>query len=62
MIEDAESHADEDKKKRELVEAKNDAEALIHSTEKQLKDNGRTRLSLPTRLRSRRPSPTSRRR
>ena len=36
----------EDKKKRELVEAKNHAEALIHSTEKQLKENwARTRPS-----------------
>src|SRR5512136_270687 len=35
MVKDAESHAAEDKKKREVVEAKNHAEALIHSTEKQ---------------------------
>jgi molecular chaperone DnaK len=39
MVKDAESHAAEDKKKRELVEAKNHAEALVHSTEKQLSDN-----------------------
>ena len=39
MVKDAESHAAEDKKKREVVEAKNHAEALIHSTEKQLKEN-----------------------
>ena len=39
MVKDAESHASEDKKKRELVEAKNQAEALVHSTEKQLADN-----------------------
>jgi len=39
MVKDAESHAAEDKKKRELVEAKNHAEALIHATEKQLKEN-----------------------
>jgi molecular chaperone DnaK len=39
MVKDAESHAAEDKKKRELVEAKNHAEALIHGTEKQLQEN-----------------------
>ena len=39
MVKDAESHAAEDKKRRELVEAKNHAEALVHSTEKQLADN-----------------------
>src|ERR1700676_1028776 len=39
MVKDAESHAAEDKKKREVVEAKNHAEALIHATEKQLKEN-----------------------
>ncbi len=39
MVKDAESHAAEDKRKRELVEAKNHAEALIHATEKQLKEN-----------------------
>jgi molecular chaperone DnaK len=39
MVKDAESHAAEDKKKREIVEAKNHAEALIHATEKQLKEN-----------------------
>ncbi|MFM7083839.1 MAG: molecular chaperone DnaK, partial [Hyphomicrobium sp.] len=39
MVKDAEAHASEDKKKRELVEAKNQAEALVHSTEKQLADN-----------------------
>jgi molecular chaperone DnaK len=39
MVKDAESHAAEDKKKRELIEARNHAEALVHATEKQLKDN-----------------------
>jgi molecular chaperone DnaK len=39
MVKDAESHAAEDKKKRELIEARNHAEALIHSTEKQLSEN-----------------------
>ncbi|MBX9864124.1 MAG: molecular chaperone DnaK [Hyphomicrobium sp.] len=40
MVKEAEAHAGEDKKKRELVEAKNQAEALIHSTQKELVDNG----------------------
>jgi molecular chaperone DnaK len=40
MVKDAESHADEDKKRRELVETRNQAEALIHSTERMLKDFG----------------------
>ena len=39
MVKDAEAHAAEDKIKREQVEAKNQAEALIHSTEKQLQDH-----------------------
>jgi len=39
MINDAELHADEDKKKCELVEAKNSAESLIHQTEKNMKEN-----------------------
>ena len=38
MIKEAESNAEEDKQKRESVEAKNQGEALIHSTEKALKD------------------------
>jgi molecular chaperone DnaK len=40
MVKDAESHASEDKKRRELVEARNQAEALSHSAEKSLKDYG----------------------
>jgi molecular chaperone DnaK len=40
MVKEAETHAAADKKKRELVEAKNQAEALIHSTEKTLQDLG----------------------
>ncbi|ARN84745.1 molecular chaperone DnaK [Candidatus Nucleicultrix amoebiphila] len=40
MVKDAEAHADEDKKKREFVEASNHAESLIHATEKNLKDYG----------------------
>ena len=39
MVKDAEAHAAEDKKKRELVEVKNQAEALIHTTEKQISEN-----------------------
>ena len=39
MVKDAESHAADDKKKRELVEARNQAEALVHTTEKQLSEN-----------------------
>jgi molecular chaperone DnaK len=39
MVKDAETHAAEDKTKRELVEARNHAEALVHATEKQLHDN-----------------------
>jgi molecular chaperone DnaK len=39
MVKDAESHAEEDKKRRALIEARNQAEALIHSAEKQLKEN-----------------------
>jgi molecular chaperone DnaK len=39
MVKDAESHAADDKKKRELVESKNQAEALVHATEKQLQEN-----------------------
>ena len=40
MVKDAESHAEEDKKRKELVEAKNQGEALHHSTEKSLKEYG----------------------
>jgi molecular chaperone DnaK len=40
MVKEAEANADADKKKREVVEAKNQAESLIHSTEKSLKDYG----------------------
>jgi molecular chaperone DnaK len=40
MVKDAEEHASEDKKQRDLVEARNHAEALIHTTEKQLVENG----------------------
>jgi molecular chaperone DnaK len=40
MVQEAESHAEEDKKRRELVETRNQAEALIHSTEKNLEELG----------------------
>jgi molecular chaperone DnaK len=40
MVKDAESHAAEDKKRREAVEAKNQADALVHSTEKALSEHG----------------------
>ncbi|MGE5261121.1 MAG: molecular chaperone DnaK, partial [Actinomycetota bacterium] len=40
MVKEAESHAEDDKKRRELVEIKNQAEALVHSTERMLKDYG----------------------
>ena len=40
MMKDAESNAEADKKRRELVEAKNGAEALVHQTEKQLSEHG----------------------
>jgi molecular chaperone DnaK len=40
MQQDAEAHADEDKKKMELVEAKNFADQMVHTAEKSLKDAG----------------------
>lgn len=40
MIKDAEAHADEDKKARELIDVRNQADALVHGTEKSLKDYG----------------------
>jgi molecular chaperone DnaK len=40
MTQDAELHAEEDKRRKELVETKNSADALVHSTEKSLKDLG----------------------
>jgi len=40
MVKEAESHAEEDKQRRELVEVRNQAEALVHSTERMLKDYG----------------------
>ncbi|WP_066212987.1 molecular chaperone DnaK [Blastomonas sp. CCH5-A3] len=40
MVKDAERFAEEDKKRRETAEAKNNAESLLHSTEKQLEEHG----------------------
>ena len=40
MVKEAEEHAGEDKKKRELVEARNQAESLIHSSQKNLDEHG----------------------
>ncbi len=40
MVKDAEAHAAEDKKRKATVEARNRADALIHETEKQLKEHG----------------------
>ncbi len=40
MVKDAELHAADDKKRRETIDAKNQGEAMIHSTEKSMKDYG----------------------
>jgi molecular chaperone DnaK len=40
MVKEAEQFAEEDKKRRAVAEAKNNAESLIHSTEKQLAEHG----------------------
>ena len=40
MTKDAESHADEDKKRREVIDLKNQADQLVYSTEKTLKEHG----------------------
>jgi molecular chaperone DnaK len=40
MVRDAEAHADEDKRFRELIDTRNKADALVHSTEKSMKDLG----------------------
>jgi len=40
MMDEAEANAESDKEKRELIEAKNNAEALVHQTEKQLEEHG----------------------
>merc|ERR1711991_231038 len=40
MVKDAEANADSDKKKLEEIEAKNNADSIVHSTEKSLKEHG----------------------
>jgi molecular chaperone DnaK len=40
MVKDAEQHASEDHKKRELIEARNQADGLVYTTEKSLKEHG----------------------
>ena len=40
MVQDAEKFADEDKKRKEAAEAKNNADSLVHATEKQLEEHG----------------------
>ncbi|MBK62205.1 MAG: molecular chaperone DnaK [Altererythrobacter sp.] len=40
MVQDAEKFADEDKKRRESAEARNQADSLVHATEKQLEEHG----------------------
>ena len=39
MVNDAEAHADEDKKQREKIDTKNHAESVVYQTEKQLQEN-----------------------
>ena len=55
MVKDAEMHAAEDKKKRELIEARNHADSLVYTTEKSVKEHGdkvdeETRKSIETAL------------
>jgi molecular chaperone DnaK len=40
MVRDAESHADEDRRLRQVADARNQAEARVHEAERQLRDNG----------------------
>jgi molecular chaperone DnaK len=40
MVKDAEAHSAEDKKKRELIEARNQADSLVYTTEKSLSEHG----------------------
>jgi molecular chaperone DnaK len=40
MMRDAEKHAEEDKERRKLVEVRNNADAMVYSTEKSLKEHG----------------------
>ncbi len=40
MVKDAEAHAEEDKRKKEMIEVKNKADSLVYATQKSLKDFG----------------------
>ncbi|MCC6826754.1 MAG: Hsp70 family protein, partial [Novosphingobium sp.] len=40
MVRDAEKFAEEDKKRRESAEARNNADSLVHATERQIEENG----------------------
>jgi len=40
MVKEAEAHAADDKKRRELVDARNHADALVHTTERTMKESG----------------------
>ena len=40
MVKDAEANAEADKKKREIIDARNQADSLIHETEKNVKEHG----------------------
>ena len=40
MVKDAEAHADEDKKRKELIEVRNQADNIVYATEKSLKEHG----------------------
>ena len=40
MVKDAEKFAEEDKKRRESAEARNNADSLVHATERQIEENG----------------------
>ena len=61
MVKEAEANAEADKKRRETVEARNNLEALVHSSEKTIKDNA-DKVGPPRRPRSRPPSPPPARR
>jgi molecular chaperone DnaK len=55
MVKEAEAHAEEDKRRKELVEARNQADAAIYSTEKTLKES---ETKIPADLKRERRSPT----
>ncbi|MCX7678528.1 MAG: molecular chaperone DnaK [Spirochaetes bacterium] len=52
MIRDAEAHAEEDRQARQLAEAKNEADALIYSTEKMLRENASITAEVRTKVES----------